>query len=116
MPRFDDYINKLYSLIKWINFNEKLSSKKLWYDIKAEYESYQRLKDQERCLKRSFAELRVMRKDNNYNLRVEKRACQILHKQYLKQLSSVGYGHPSGDDSNMMNITRFTKESVQHNL
>ena len=105
MSCYDEYISKLYSLVKWLHFNGKISSNKIWYDVKTEYESFQRLKAQERCLKQSFAELRTIRKDNSYNKRFEKRACQILHRQYLKTLSSVGYGHPSGDS--MMNITRY---------
>ena len=67
---------------------EKLSSKKIWYDVKKEHNAAQLLKSQERQLVQVFANQRQKLKNTTYNKRLERNKFKNLHKRYL---SSIEY-------------------------
>jgi hypothetical protein len=71
------YLERLYILLKRLHYNDKLSSPKLWYDIKLDYESYLHLKAQENQLRQAFEEQRIKVRNPRYNKKLERKTFEI---------------------------------------
>jgi hypothetical protein len=103
--QYYQYIERLFKIIKALNYTNKISSRKIYFDCFNEYQQAQRLKDQKRVLLEAFERQRAKKKDPNYNKRLERNMFKGMHKRYL---SSIGYCQPK---DSMIVIIRYNSNN-----